>query len=148
MKDKDGYTRSVDSWASVHRLTRRRGACGNLYNCNQTRVMHHASSVLLCFFLLFWWPTFASLFIRCTVFGDPKVVCVRRATTAEEVEKVILALRNTTGRKVKPLNKPVVSRLPSVQVSVTGCSCVALQHTPLPLPNVCRCNHGAGPVGS
>ncbi|TFJ88450.1 hypothetical protein NSK_000024 [Nannochloropsis salina CCMP1776] len=49
------------------------------------------------------------------VFGDPKVVCVRRATTAEEVEKVILALRNTTGRKVKPLNKPVVSRLPSVQ---------------------------------
>ena len=37
-----------------------------------------------------------------TVFGEPKVVCVRTAETAEDVEAVILALRNTTGRKVKP----------------------------------------------
>ncbi|GAB5031471.1 54s ribosomal protein mitochondrial-like [Nannochloropsis oceanica] len=48
-------------------------------------------------------------------FGEPKVVCVRTAETAEDVEAVILALRNTTGRKVKPLRKPVVSRLPSIQ---------------------------------
>ena len=49
-------------------------------------------------------------------FGEPKTVCVRTAETAEDVEEVILDLRNTTGRKVKPLKKPVVSRLPSVQV--------------------------------
>ena len=55
-----------------------------------------------------------------TAFGEPKVVCVRTAETAEDVEEVILALRNTTGRKVKPLRKPVISRLPSVQVRREG----------------------------
>ena len=48
------------------------------------------------------------------------MVCVRTAETAEDVEEVILALRNTTGRKVKPLRKPVISRLPSVQVGWKG----------------------------
>ncbi len=51
-----------------------------------------------------------------TVFGEPKTVCVRRAESAEEVEEVVLDLRNTTGRKVKPLKRPVISRLQSVQV--------------------------------
>lgn len=48
------------------------------------------------------------------------MVCVRTAETAEDVEEVIFALRNTTGRKVKPLRKPVISRLPSVQVGREG----------------------------
>jgi hypothetical protein len=43
-------------------------------------------------------------------------VCVRRAESAEAVEEVVLELRNTTGRKVKPLKRPVISRLQSVQV--------------------------------
>lgn len=51
-----------------------------------------------------------------TAFGEPKTVCVRRAETAEAVEEVVVGLRNTTGRKVKPLKRPVVSRLQSIQV--------------------------------
>ena len=65
-------------------------------------------------------PSFLPPFLPPTAFGEPKVVCVRTAETAEDVEEVILALRNTTGRKVKPLRKPVISRLPSVQVGREG----------------------------
>lgn len=45
---------------------------------------------------------------------------MRTAETAEAVEEVVIGLRNTTGRKVKPLKRPVISRLQSVQVCGGG----------------------------
>mmetsp|Transcript_24682 Transcript_24682/g.36241 ORF Transcript_24682/g.36241 Transcript_24682/m.36241 type:complete len:134 (-) Transcript_24682:35-436(-) len=46
--------------------------------------------------------------------GDPKVISVRNESP-DHVQKVVWQLHNQSGRKVKRLNRPVITDTPSIQ---------------------------------